>query len=71
MENQVLNIYQVKEEITNFFGKEKWFAFYGYLCNRILLESNKMKFSKMITDGHSIWSVAGDPEKGEFYIKKL
>lgn len=70
MENQVLDIYQVKEEITNFFGKEKWFSFYGYLCNRILLENNKMKFSKLVTDGHTVWYIGGDPEKGEFYIKK-
>ena len=70
MENQVLDIYQVKEEIINSFGKEKWFSFYGYLCNRILLEGNKMKFSKLVTDGHTVWYIGGDPEKGEFYIKK-
>ena len=70
MENQVLDIYQVKEEIVYFFGKEKWFSFYGYLCNHILLENNKTKFSKLVTDGHSVWYVGGDPETGKFYIKK-
>ena len=70
MENQVLDIYQVKEEIINSFGKEKWLSFYGYLCNRILLEGDKTRFSKLIADWHMIWYVEGDPEKGEFYIKK-
>lgn len=71
MENQVLDIYRVKEEIITSFGEEKWYSFYGYLCNRILLENNKTKFSRLITDGHSIWHIDGDPERDKFYIKKI